>query len=74
MEAIFFRGGDLDGNTRVSQESLDEVWLAFDGLGGAASARGRYDRTNETVEVSGVVYTVWQAAPSAPATGTVPPY
>lgn len=65
MEAIYFRGGDMDGKTQVFQESLDEVWLAFDGLGGAASPRGRYDQTNETVEVSGVEYTVWQAAPSS---------
>lgn len=62
MTAIYFRGGDKDGDVLDTSDPLTDVWLAFDGSGGKASPRGRYDRTDETVVIDGVTREVWQAA------------
>ena len=59
MTRIIFRNGDKDGKYEDFLLDPENSLLKFDGSGGIGSPRGRYQKTDEVVNVQGVDATVW---------------
>ena len=59
MPRIYFRDGDKDVKYEDYLVDPEISIIEFDGYGGVGSPRGRYQKTNNIVNVEGVDSTVW---------------
>jgi hypothetical protein len=60
MPRMLFVGGDKDAKYEDRLTLPEESILIFDGYGGVASPRGKYVRTDQIIEVQGVMASVWE--------------